>query len=64
MNIPTILPSTFKASSSRIVSNSLCISVVVNLTVLLPAVLGWYVAQQQIPAVEFVHKYDPVFSLK
>ncbi|RPD60583.1 alpha/beta-hydrolase [Lentinus tigrinus ALCF2SS1-7] len=26
-------------------------------------VLGWYVAQQQIPAVAFVHKYDPVFSL-
>ncbi|TFK89211.1 alpha/beta-hydrolase [Polyporus arcularius HHB13444] len=26
-------------------------------------VLGWNVTQQQIPAVDFVHKYDPVFSL-
>jgi carboxypeptidase D len=27
-------------------------------------VLGWYVAQQQIPAVDFVHKYEHVFSFK
>ncbi|KAI0687232.1 Alpha/Beta hydrolase protein [Earliella scabrosa] len=26
-------------------------------------VIGWMAAQTQIPAVDFVHKYDPVFSL-
>jgi hypothetical protein len=29
-----------------------------------PAVLGWDVAQAQIPAVDFVHKYEHVFAFK
>ena len=28
------------------------------------AVIGWNVVQQQIPAVDFVHKYKHVFSFK
>ena len=28
------------------------------------AVLGWDVVQEQIPAVDFVHKYENVFSFK
>jgi len=28
------------------------------------AVLGWNVAQEQIPAVDFVHKYEHVFAFK
>ena len=29
-----------------------------------PAVLGWNVVQGQIPAVDFVHKYEHVFAFK
>jgi hypothetical protein len=28
------------------------------------AVIGWEVAQSQIPAVDFVHKYEHVFAFK
>ena len=28
------------------------------------AVIGWDVVQDQIPAVDFVHKYEHVFALK
>jgi hypothetical protein len=31
---------------------------------LLPASLSWDVVQEQIPAVEFVHKYEHVFAFK
>jgi hypothetical protein len=32
--------------------------------VILTAAISWGVVQQQIPAVDFVHKYEHVFALK